>query len=135
MKRSGILGPILDLPPRSWVLLTVVGIFAIICSSLLPDFDTIGRSFKVVVWFFHKCGHFVGYMGLTYFLIRSFNSMDLRSKTTAFILATVFGILNEFIQYFVPGRDYAVRDMFIDAAGSLAMILLLHTSLFKTWRP
>jgi VanZ like family len=45
-------------------------------------------------------------------------SITLRSACAAVVLATLYGVTDEFHQRFVPGRDFEVRDMMADAAGS-----------------
>jgi VanZ family protein len=45
---------------------------------------------------------------------------------TAFALATLYGVSDEFHQVFVPGRHSRLADVFFDAAGALAMILLIR---------
>lgn len=52
---------------------------------------------------------------------------------------SLWGILDEIHQYFIPGRTMLVHDMIIDSAGVLMAICLLKVALsvyecVKTWR-
>jgi VanZ family protein len=83
--------------------------------SLFPYFDLIA--------------HFVMYFGLAVFLawsLRASISMTRRGViATAFILATVYGFMNETIQLFVPTRDFEYADLIANAAGAIAGATLL----------
>jgi VanZ family protein len=44
----------------------------------------------------------------------------------AFVLTTLYGITDEIHQLYVPGRHGQPADVLFDAAGALAMILLIR---------
>lgn len=58
-------------------------------------------------------------------------------KNKTIVLATVFSglyaISDEIHQIFVPGRACLIKDMFIDLAGSILGILIIHL-IYKRWR-
>ena len=52
----------------------------------------------------------------------------------AFALTTLYGMTDEIHQAFVPGRHSRVGDVLFDAAGALAMILLIRRiSWLRRW--
>lgn len=68
--------------------------------------------------------HFVEYTILSFLIARAaMNSSSLKLKVHfrlfAVILAFVYGISDEFHQYFVPGRIPDILDVFADGAGAL----------------
>jgi len=53
---------------------------------------------------------------------------------TAFALTTLYGVSDEIHQLFVPGRHSRLADIFFDAGGALAMILLIRrVKWLRTW--
>jgi VanZ family protein len=44
----------------------------------------------------------------------------------AMILVTVYGVLDEFHQHFVPGRSPDIYDVMSDAAGAMLGVWLLY---------
>ena len=65
-----------------------------------------------------KLGHFIAYFALT------FNLMLLSKKKQQdylfLIFALFYGLLMEFLQSFVPGRDSSVHDMLANSLGVVA---------------
>ena len=45
----------------------------------------------------------------------------------AWFLTTLYGVSDEIHQSFVPGRHPRVADVFFDAAGALAMVIVLRS--------
>ena len=76
-----------------------------------------------------KLFHFVEYFVLGALLVRAFvNYSDKTSFKTIFLLsiliASAYGILDEFHQRFVSGRSPEIFDIFSDIMGSLFGVLL-----------
>jgi VanZ family protein len=70
-----------------------------------------------------KSGHFIGYALLAVLLLRAFARGRLHDVTwprvaLAIVLATVYGVSDEFHQLFVPGRSADRYDVFADCAGA-----------------
>ncbi|MHC4323619.1 MAG: VanZ family protein [Planctomycetota bacterium] len=84
-----------------------------------------------------KSLHFLTYLILT-FLFWSVVSGDRKVKWRraapwlVFFLIVVYGILDEWLQSFVPGRSCDMRDFFADLAGALAGLIV---SSFLTFWP
>lgn len=77
-----------------------------------------------------KLAHFAEYMCmgfLSYSLVTVWNRPCFRGS--AFVVLQVFlsAALDEFHQYFVPGRNASFRDVLIDTAGGIAGILVILT--------
>ena len=52
----------------------------------------------------------------------------------AVILVTVYGVLDEFHQHFVPGRSPDIFDVMSDAAGGTLGVLLIYTLIMTRLR-
>jgi VanZ family protein len=78
---------------------------------------------------FYKMAHVVAYAVLAWLWWRALTP---RRQVTwsillaAAVLTVLYGISDEVHQLFVPGRHGRVVDVFFDAGGALAMILLLR---------
>jgi len=72
--------------------------------------------------------HAIEYAIFTFLLFRAFtNSKNIMLKNNkillSIIIATVYGIINEFYQNFIPGRIYSVFDMIANFIGSLLVTI------------
>ncbi|HET9659717.1 MAG TPA: VanZ family protein [Thermomicrobiales bacterium] len=106
-------------------LIVMAVIFGISSRSQLPDMDG-GRDLQNVI------GHFTVYAALGATLALLFRSMGwgiLRSLAAAIVLATLYGVSDEFHQSFVPNRSVDSKDVLVDflgaTGGALAMLRLL----------
>lgn len=74
-----------------------------------------------------KGAHLTEYaiLGILLFVALCFTRRRLLSSTIiAFIIGAVYGVLDEFHQYYIPGRSCQISDMMIDASGVLLAVLL-----------
>ena len=87
--------------------------------------------------FTDKHEHFLAYGILGALAVRAFakgtwRGVTLATALSAILLASAYGVSDEFHQRFVPGRDYEVLDMVADALGStLAAGLLWAWSIIR----
>lgn len=70
-----------------------------------------------------KSGHSIGYALLAFLLVRAFAHGRLRDVTwprvaVAIVVATLYGVSDEFHQLFVPGRSADRYDVLADCAGA-----------------
>jgi VanZ family protein len=103
--------------PLRWipalVMMIAIFTFSSIPASGLPDFGPYDFLVK-------KSGHAIGYamLGLSYFyaLPRRLNSGY--RWLTAFLMAVLFALSDEFHQSFVQGRTSSLRDVMIDGTSA-----------------
>ncbi len=103
----------------------MAGIFLLSSRSHLPNLDG-GRDIQNIV------GHFVAYAALgasLAVLLRSLGWSLLRALLVAIVLATLYGVTDEFHQSFVPNRSTDPKDVLVDflgaTAGALAAMRLM----------
>lgn len=75
-----------------------------------------------------KLAHFAEYMCmgfLSYSLVTVWNRPRLRGSALVVLQVFLSAALDEFHQYFVPGRNASFRDVLIDTAGGIAGILVI----------
>ena len=70
-----------------------------------------------------KSGHSIGYAMLAGVLLRALAGGRLRGVTVmrgliAIVLATIYGVSDEFLQLFVPGRSADRYDVLADSVGA-----------------
>ncbi len=70
-----------------------------------------------------KQAHSFGYLWLGLLMLRAvargrWQGVSWRTAVVAILLATAYGVSDEFHQSFVPGRDADVHDVMADAAGA-----------------
>ena len=78
---------------------------------------------------FYKMGHFLAYACLTWLWWRVLapqRQVKWSVLLLAFALTVLYGVSDEIHQRFVPGRHGQVADVFFDAGGAWAMLLLLR---------
>jgi len=80
--------------------------------------------------FTDKDGHGLLYAGLAVLVLRAasgarWDGLTLGTATAAVALAAVYGITDEFHQWFVPGRTADVYDWVADCAGAAAGVVFV----------
>ncbi|MFH1075008.1 MAG: VanZ family protein, partial [Candidatus Firestonebacteria bacterium] len=83
-----------------------------------------------------KLAHMTEYFilsSLTYFALRRGHNMKITGAIPgAVLLAAIYGMLDEYHQYFVPGRSLDILDWFADLTGAFcahfARILIIRFS-------
>lgn len=86
---------------------------------------------------FYKASHFIFYAVLAWLWWRVLapqRQLTWSILLLAFVLTTLYGISDEIHQLYVPGRHGQPADVFFDAAGAWAMILLIRRfKWLRTW--
>jgi VanZ family protein len=106
----------------------MAGIFVLSSRSHLPDLNG-GRDLQNVA------GHFAAYAALgasLAVLLRWLGWPVLRAMLVAIVLATLYGVTDEFHQSFVPNRSTDSRDVLVDFLGATAGALVAMR--FMDWR-
>lgn len=101
-------------------LLVVIWMVAIFLLSAIPSYpvDLTSQQYNLVSLIFHL----VLYAILTWFFIRAFMSSGIpvkKSLAYGFLSAIIYGITDEFHQYFVPGRKAHLSDWLFDVVGAM----------------
>lgn len=68
-----------------------------------------------------KLAHF-----LLFFLLEMLVYFSIRSIKYSFIFVSLYAVLDEVHQYFVPGRSCELRDMIIDISGCVLAIIIIR---------
>jgi VanZ family protein len=98
--------------------------------------------FEVWHHYIRKCGHFVGYFSLSFFLFRAWRATlrlpwtsrwALRWAAIAFFMSALVASLDEWHQTFIPSRTGAVSDVMLDSIAALTAQVLIF--LYLTWKP
>jgi VanZ family protein len=104
---------------------------AIFISSSTPSSDL--PSFGSLDYVVKKTGHFLGYAVLALAYRRGLG-WELRRSGTAWILAVLHALVDEFHQSFVPGRHPSLVDALLFDAGGAAAALWVSGRLSGTRR-
>ncbi len=94
---------------------------ATINNDVIPNLDKIAHFlvFGLIAWLFAS--------------VLSFRLSPRNSYLTAFILVSVLGCLNEYIQSFTPGRFSELHDVYADMAGAAFLLIAWKTSRKKNF--
>lgn len=89
-----------------------------------------------VSFFVRKLAHFTLYAlgGVLYYnLFKTYRIKDIKSLAYSEALCTIYAVSDEIHQFFVPGRECHITDIFIDSLGAFTGILfmILVTDLIK----
>lgn len=101
----------------------------------LPFNDSI-EQIETMNYYIRKTGHFLEYATLGFFIYSialCWNKGNKKSVISTVFLIVLLAALDEFHQYFVPGRYGKVTDVFIDTGGGIAgmIIIALMVKLFS----
>lgn len=99
-----------------WIpaLLWMAGIFWLSSREALPSPPGLSYAVGAVI------AHFMAYLILTLLLLFALADSGLprgRMLLVAGAIAGLYGLSDEFHQYFVPGRDASIEDLIVDLAG------------------
>ena len=97
-------------------------------------------AFEVVHHYIRKCGHFVGYFTLSFFLFRAWRATlrlpwtprwALRWAAIAFFMSALVASLDEWHQTFIPSRTGRISDVMLDSIAALTaqVLIFLYLSL------
>ena len=95
-------------------------------SSMQSDMivKLINNVMPINSFFVRKLAHFSLFFILELILFLTFKNIYL-----SFFISSGYALLDEFHQYFVPGRSCELRDVLIDISGCILAILII-----KLWR-
>jgi len=99
-------------------------------------------AFAVVHHYIRKCGHFVGYFTLSFFLFRAWRATlrlpwaprwALRWAAIAFFMSALVASLDEWHQTFIPSRTGRISAVMLDSIAALTAQVLIF--LYLSWKP
>lgn len=103
-----------------------------ICGILIDGYETLSEAQQQAAavnldFWVRKTAHGIEYcaLGILLFLAAGLLIKNQKKRwAAAFCTGAAFAVLDEFHQYFVPGRSCELRDMIIDASGITVGIIL-----------
>ena len=95
-----------------YIFLTLAYAFLIFILSSFPKLPTVEKPG------IDKVEHVIEYSILSFLLINCFRKKNRRVVFIIILLVSLYGITDEFHQYFVPGRSCSGFDMLADSIGS-----------------
>lgn len=98
--------------------------------------NTADRRVWNLHYFIRKFAHFVLYCGLGFLMVFSIASIKYRSFVSyiiAWLAASLYGLLDEWHQTFVPGRGATLADIKLDAMSALAGVVIAAV-IIELWR-
>ncbi len=108
-------------------------------TSIYPIIENVQERLNIKVFtedninfYLRKSAHFYFYFVLGIFLILSLRAYGLvgwKAYSFAWILGTVFAVIDEIYQIFVPGRGGLLRDVLIDSIGVLLGVIIFGWAL------
>ena len=114
---------------QSWVF-TIIWSFLILSISVVPVWSSKESS----LYGFDKIGHFLGYLVLAVFMIRSVRYTAkisfIKNFSFTLIFCGVYGILIELVQLVIPGRMADVYDVVANIFGVICGAILVRTLLW-----
>lgn len=106
--------------PAAWVMSTI---------WWLSDRETLPKPPGLTMEIWSYLGHMgmFGLLGLAIWFALGMNSrmLDRERNLYAIAIATAYGVLDEFHQSFVPGRDPSAWDVLADFAGAALAVLII----------
>ncbi len=116
---------VFGLPRYIWLIFVGFFMALVLYSSTqpTPQVSGINQSFVDHVLDY---AHIPIYSVLTFLLLLSFCSFDFRRQAVAFMVAVLFGVLNEWVQQYIPGRSCSIHDVINNALGALLAIVFVQ---------
>lgn len=119
-KRTWIDVPIVRLLPAAWAMATI---------WWLSDRETLPKPPGLAFELWSVLGHFTmfGLLAIAVWFGLGMNSRMLDRERTvyAIAIATLYGLLDEFHQRYVPGRQPDLMDVLVDFLGATAFVLII----------
>jgi len=112
---------------RCWKIITLFYMGCLLAYSLKPGASLgAASSIKQVAF---NLAHVPAYALLTLLLVYS---LELKTLNWAFTVSVSYGIFNEFVQSFSPGRTVSIFDILLNALGTWGMLYFIRKGYVKT---
>jgi len=116
---------------RFWLGVTLIYMVALLAVSLKP-IDRTGPS-SAVQEATHNFFHVPAYALLTLFWVNTLTAYKIQSRILiwAFCISCLYGLMNELLQGWVPGRFPSRLDIFLNTLGTVGMLLFIKKRTLK----
>ena len=110
---------------RTRMMRVAASVGAVLWMGLIYGLSTLPGS--AVPGHFGSLGHYILYaaLGALFLLALPPTSPPWRAAITAIVLASLYGVTDEFHQSFVPGRVPDVGDWLVDTAGAITAVVVI----------
>mgnify|MGYP001160788302 CR=1 FL=1 len=109
----------------SWIITILITIVIFYISSITFDSSSGKNSINAILY------HIIAFFFFALFLsISSIKGEKESLIFLVFIISIIYGGLDEFHQFFVPGRYFSISDIFLDTAG-ISLALIFYISLIE----
>lgn len=88
--------------------------FFYICIIVIEYLATTTRTIEVMEHTWDKANHFIAFMVLYILLSLGYRYFSVVKRV---MILLVFAVQIEIVQYFIPGRDFSLLDIFADMVG------------------
>ena len=103
------------------VYLYLILIFYFSSQSAVPASTTLAEKFYINSYL----QHILIYTGLALTIYRAVNYSEKRSSFLAIFSTTIYGLIDEIHQHFVPGRTFELLDIGMDFLGAVVALILI----------
>ena len=110
----------------AFILITIIYMAGICIVSLRSGPKTHGSGMAMQI--LNNFLHIPVYGLLSYLILNCFSSISLKSYVSAFFLALIFGVLNEFFQAFTPDRTVSFMDIALNMVGIISFLSISYFS-------
>ena len=94
-----------------------------ICIIAIEYLATTTREISVVTNSWDKANHFVAFMVLCILLSLGYKHLSLIKRI---LILLAFAVQIEVVQYFIPGREFSLLDIFADMVGVCIGYVLIY---------
>ena len=112
-------------PSKPKIAITIAYMSLILATSLVPQFRI--RDFMTLSPIIQNMLHIPMFAALSILFLQIARNYDLgrrKAGVLTFVFCGIFGLLNEIIQTFVPGRFGGLMDIGLNSMGAIAGIII-----------
>jgi len=99
-----------------------------ICIVVIEYLATTTIEISIVENSWDKANHFIAFMVLYILISLSYKNLSLLKRV---MILLAFAVQIEIVQYFIPGRDFSLLDIFADMIGIFIGFILSQKLLFN----
>jgi glycopeptide antibiotics resistance protein len=115
-------------PSKPKIAITICYMLLILATSLVPGFEISGsESISIATQFIQNLLHIPMFAILSILFLQIARNYDIgrwKAGSLTFVFCGIFGLLNEIIQLFIPGRFGGLMDIGLNSIGAIIGILI-----------